>query len=292
MFDNGGVHLVSVLWSGLQFQLMPIGIVDRNLVVGVSTVVKLLALQLSFHLSSLRWICSWQVKLGVKICKGTVSWIPRKYNWRWVLSLSEWSLVFEHPLTAKYGSMHFLPTTSSPPCPLRSPPSPPLPSSLFLSLSLPLSCTSLSSCLSNTDGKPWWHDSEIWDMGHSRPGAVPQLSTYVLPRSTSRHCRLWHYKHGTFLLPVSVLVATNFGFRAEMKLPSNVCCIALQHDSKQVHTAGIAQIPILTMSVFLVTSIYIHLIGQYVMGWFCLTNHKCWFCHSISGHFCTCKVMG
>lgn len=84
-------------------------------------------------LSSLRWICSWQVKLGVKICKGTVSWIPRKYNWRWVLSLSEWSLVFEHPLTAKYDSIRFLPTASSPPCPLPSPPS-----SLFLSLCLAL----------------------------------------------------------------------------------------------------------------------------------------------------------
>lgn len=40
-----------------------------------------------------------------------------------------------------------------------------------------------------------------------------------------------------------------------MKLPLNVCCIALQHNSKQVrHTAGIALVPILTMSVFLVTS--------------------------------------
>lgn len=39
---------------------------------------------LTIFLCFFRGISSWQVQFGAKICKRTVSWIPRKYNWRWV----------------------------------------------------------------------------------------------------------------------------------------------------------------------------------------------------------------
>lgn len=58
----------------------------------------------------------------------------------------------------------------------------------------------LHSGLPNPNSVSWWHNSEIWNLGHCRPGALPQFGTNVLQRSTSCHCGLRHHKRGTFIL--------------------------------------------------------------------------------------------
>lgn len=58
----------------------------------------------------------------------------------------------------------------------------------------------LHSGLPNPNSVSWWYNSEIWNLGHCRPGALPQFGTNVLQRSTSCHCGLRHHKRGTFIL--------------------------------------------------------------------------------------------
>ena len=55
------------------------------------------------------------------------------------------------------------------------------------------------SCVSDPDRLSGWHDGEVWDLGHGRPGAIPQPGTHVLPGSTGRHRSLRHHQRGTFM---------------------------------------------------------------------------------------------
>lgn len=109
--------------------------VDRNLVVGVSIVVKLLALQQSLHLSPLSGESAvGKSSLVLRFVKGQFheyqestigGGCSHRQNDHWCLN------IHLQPNTIAYAS-------SLPPCPFPSPPSPPLPSSLFPSLCLAL----------------------------------------------------------------------------------------------------------------------------------------------------------
>jgi len=51
----------------------------------------------------------------------------------------------------------------------------------------------------DTDGSGWWHDGEVWDLGHGWSGALPQPCPDVLPWRTSRYCCIWHNQPGSLL---------------------------------------------------------------------------------------------
>jgi len=50
------------------------------------------------------------------------------------------------------------------------------------------------SCISNTDSMSRWHHSKVRNLGHCRTGTIPQFGPYVLQRSTSCYCSIWHHK--------------------------------------------------------------------------------------------------
>jgi len=51
----------------------------------------------------------------------------------------------------------------------------------------------LCSRFPDTDCRVGWYDGEVWDLGHSRAGALPQPCSYVLPRCSGRHRRVRHH---------------------------------------------------------------------------------------------------
>ena len=53
----------------------------------------------------------------------------------------------------------------------------------------------LSSCLPHTDGMPGRHNSEVWDLGHRRTGALPQPRPHVLQGRPGCHRGLWHHQY-------------------------------------------------------------------------------------------------
>ena len=54
----------------------------------------------------------------------------------------------------------------------------------------------VSSCVLDTDSLSWWHNSQVWDLGHSWAREVPQFSPHVLQRCTSCNCCLRYHKPG------------------------------------------------------------------------------------------------
>ena len=56
-----------------------------------------------------------------------------------------------------------------------------------------LSC----SCIPDTDDLSGRHSCQVWDLGHSGTGAVPQPGTNVLPWCPGCNCYVRHYKQGT-----------------------------------------------------------------------------------------------
>lgn len=59
----------------------------------------------------------------------------------------------------------------------------------------------LFSGFSHSDSVSRWHNSEVWNLGHCRSGALPQFGTHVLQRSAGGHRGLRHHKWGTFAHP-------------------------------------------------------------------------------------------
>lgn len=60
-------------------------------------------------------------------------------------------------------------------------------------------CPALLSRLPHSNRLSGWHHCEVWDLGHSRSGALPQPRSNVLQRSSGGHRGLWHHQHGRFL---------------------------------------------------------------------------------------------
>ena len=67
-------------------------------------------------------------------------------------------------------------------------------------------CVSLHSCLPDPDSMFGWHNGEVWDLGYSRPGALPQPGPHVLPWSTGRHRCLRHHQRSESPPPIWSLV--------------------------------------------------------------------------------------
>ena len=146
-------------------------------------------------------------------------------------------------------SLSFLPSLLPPPLfilPFLLLPLSPSPPSLFCSLSFSfshlipdlhpslLSLTLSSSCLPGTDSKLGRFHSKVWDMGHSRTGAVSQPNAHVLSRSTSSDCRLWHYKYGMFQMLGyhSDRISTHSNLLWKSGLPCD--CSQCNHDNQHV----------------------------------------------------------
>lgn len=53
------------------------------------------------------------------------------------------------------------------------------------------------SCVPHPNGMSRRHDGEVWNLGHSRSGALPQFGAYVLQRSAGGYRGLRHHKRGT-----------------------------------------------------------------------------------------------
>ena len=52
------------------------------------------------------------------------------------------------------------------------------------------------SCLSDSDGMFGRHNSQVWNLGHSWSGALPQSGSHVLQRCPGSHCGVWYHKWG------------------------------------------------------------------------------------------------
>ena len=52
------------------------------------------------------------------------------------------------------------------------------------------------SCVLDTDSLSWWHNSQVWNLGHSWAREVPQFSPHVLQRCASCNCCLRYHKPG------------------------------------------------------------------------------------------------